>query len=111
MDEVDTNVWSEIESDSDGKFLEDHGIVEQVMPTPENNTINPIDCCRHFIIFHLTSCLSKYQRKVFFYAVFSYSAACLTSEPHCLECVKDVGIHIIIRFPFICTHTSHRHSR
>ena len=32
--EVDSNVWSEIESDSNDEFLEDHGIVEQVIPTP-----------------------------------------------------------------------------
>ena len=48
----DSNVWSEMESDFDGEFLEDHGIIEHVMPTPENNTINPIDYCRHCIIFH-----------------------------------------------------------
>ncbi|CAF4519068.1 unnamed protein product, partial [Rotaria magnacalcarata] len=28
-DEVNSNVWSEIESESDGEFLEDHGTVEQ----------------------------------------------------------------------------------
>ena len=109
-DEGDLNIWSKIQSDSDGKFLEDHEIVEQVMPTPEKNTINPIDCYRYFIIFYLTSCLSRNQRKVFFYTAFSYSIAWPTSEPHRLECVKDVGIHIIIRFPFICIGTSHRHS-
>ena len=27
-DEMDSNIWSEIQSDSDGEFLEDHGIVE-----------------------------------------------------------------------------------
>ena len=48
-DEVDLNVWSEIESDSDGEFLEDHGIVEQVMATFEDGTINPMDYYRHFI--------------------------------------------------------------
>ena len=48
-DEVNSNIWSEIESDSAGEFLEDHGIVEQVMPTFEDGTINPIDCYRCFI--------------------------------------------------------------
>ena len=48
-DEVDSNVWNEIESDSHGEFLEVRGIVEQVMPTSEDDTINPIDCYRHFI--------------------------------------------------------------
>jgi len=48
-DEVDSNAWSEIESESDGEFLEDHGIIEQVTPTSADGTINPIDCYRHFI--------------------------------------------------------------
>ena len=43
-DEVDPNVWSEIESEFDGEFLEDHGIAEQVTPISEDGTINPIDC-------------------------------------------------------------------
>ena len=40
---IRTNFWSEIESESDGEFLEDLGIVEQVTPTSEDGTINPID--------------------------------------------------------------------
>ncbi len=48
-DEVDSNVWSEIESESDGEFLEDHGIVAKVTPNSQDGTINPIDCYRHFI--------------------------------------------------------------
>ena len=48
-DEVDSNSWSEIESDSDAEFLEGHGIFEQAMPTSEDGTIDPIDCYRHFI--------------------------------------------------------------
>src|SRR5947209_27203 len=48
-DEVDSNVWSGIKSESDGEFVEDHGTVEQVMPTFEDDTINPIDCYQHFI--------------------------------------------------------------
>ena len=48
-DEVDSNIWIAIESDSDGEFLEGHGIVEQIMPTSEHGTINPIDFYRHFI--------------------------------------------------------------
>ena len=47
-DEVDSNVWSEIESKSNGEFLEDHGIVEQVTPTSEDSTINSINCYRYF---------------------------------------------------------------
>ena len=43
MMSVDSNVWSEVESESDGEFLEDHGVVEQVTPTSEDGTINPID--------------------------------------------------------------------
>ncbi|CAF3163803.1 unnamed protein product, partial [Rotaria sp. Silwood2] len=54
-DEMDSNVWSEIESESDGEFLEDHGIVEQVTPISEDGTINPIDCYRHFITDEIIS--------------------------------------------------------
>ncbi|CAF1290944.1 unnamed protein product [Rotaria sordida] len=39
-DEVDSNVWSEIESESDGEFLEDHGIIEQVTLTSEDEKGN-----------------------------------------------------------------------
>ena len=60
---MDSNVWSEIESDSNDEFLEDHGIVEQVMPTPENNTINRIDCCQHFINYISFNLLSKKRAK------------------------------------------------
>jgi hypothetical protein len=33
----------------DAEFLEDHGLVEEVTPASEDNTIDPIDCYRHFI--------------------------------------------------------------
>ena len=46
---VDSNVWSEIKSESDGECLKDYGVVESVTPTSEDGTINPIDCYRHFI--------------------------------------------------------------
>jgi len=48
-DEIDSHVWSEIDSESNSVFLEDHGIVEQVTRTFQDSTINPIDCYRHFI--------------------------------------------------------------
>ena len=48
-DEIDLNVWNEIESDSHGEFLENHGIIEQVMLKSDDGIINPIDCYRHFI--------------------------------------------------------------
>ncbi|CAF4261653.1 unnamed protein product [Rotaria sordida] len=47
---LDSQVSNEIESVSDAEFQEDHGLVEEVTPTSEDNTINPIDCYRHFII-------------------------------------------------------------
>ena len=50
-----SSVWSEIESESDGKCLEDHGMVESVTPTSEDGTINPIDCYRHFITDEVVS--------------------------------------------------------
>ena len=43
IDEVHSNVWSGIESKSNGEFLQDHGIIEQVTPTFEDGTTNPID--------------------------------------------------------------------
>ncbi|CAF4424014.1 unnamed protein product, partial [Rotaria sp. Silwood2] len=48
-DKVNSNVWSQTESEPDGEFLEDHGIVEQVTSTSKDRTINPIDCYRHII--------------------------------------------------------------
>ncbi len=44
--EMDSNVWNEIESESDAEFLEDHGLVEDVVPASEDNTV---DCYLHFI--------------------------------------------------------------
>jgi hypothetical protein len=58
-DEVDSNVWSKIESESDDEFLEDHGIIEQVTPTFDDGTINPIDCYRHFIIDEVISLMTS----------------------------------------------------
>ena len=49
VNEVDSNVWSEIKSESDGECLEDYGVVESGIPTSEDGTIDPIDCYRHFI--------------------------------------------------------------
>ncbi|CAF4545781.1 unnamed protein product, partial [Rotaria sp. Silwood2] len=54
-DEMNSNVWSEIEAEYDGEFLEDNGIVEQVTPISEDGTINPIDCYRHFITDEIIS--------------------------------------------------------
>jgi hypothetical protein len=48
-DEVGSNVWNEIESESDADFMEDHGLVEEVTSVSEDNMVNPIDCYRHFI--------------------------------------------------------------
>jgi hypothetical protein len=58
-DEVDSNGWSEIESESDGEFLEDHEIVEQVTPTSKDGTINPIDFYRHFITDEVISLMVR----------------------------------------------------
>jgi hypothetical protein len=48
-DEMSSNVWKEIESESDEEFMEDHGLVEEVTSAPEDHMVNPIDCYRHFI--------------------------------------------------------------
>ena len=48
-DEVNANIWSEIHSESDDGFQEDHGIVEKVTPTSQDSTTNCIDRYRYFI--------------------------------------------------------------
>lgn len=48
-DEMDSNVWNEIESESDEEFMEDHGLVEEVTSASEDHMVNPIDYYRHFI--------------------------------------------------------------
>ncbi|CAF1273693.1 unnamed protein product [Rotaria sp. Silwood1] len=48
-DDMDLHTWNEIEPESDAEFLEDHGLIEDVTSISEDNTINPIDCYRHFI--------------------------------------------------------------
>jgi hypothetical protein len=48
-DEINSHTWNEIEPESDAEFLEDHGLIEDVISTSEDNTINPIDCYGHFI--------------------------------------------------------------
>ena len=55
-DDMDSQVWSEIESESDNEFSEDYGMMEGVPAKSEDGVINPIDCYRHFItdeIIHL----------------------------------------------------------
>ena len=47
--EVGSHVWSDIESESDAEFMEDHVLVEEVTSASEDDMGNPIDCCRHFI--------------------------------------------------------------
>ena len=48
-DSMNSYTWNEIEPESDTEFSEDHGLIEDVTSTLEDNTINPIDCYRHFI--------------------------------------------------------------
>ncbi|UJR11934.1 hypothetical protein I4U23_016112 [Adineta vaga] len=53
--ELDLQVWNEINSESDGEFKEDYGIVEEANPTSQDNTIYPIDCYCHFITDEIIS--------------------------------------------------------
>ncbi len=46
---MDSNVWNEIKPESNAKFMEDYGLVEDVTSLIEDNTIDPVDCYRHFI--------------------------------------------------------------
>ncbi len=48
-DNMNSYTWNEIEPESNAEFLEDHGLIEDATSTSEDNTINPIDCYRHFI--------------------------------------------------------------
>ncbi|CAF4535407.1 unnamed protein product [Rotaria sp. Silwood2] len=48
-DDVDSQVWGEIESESDAEFSEDHGMVNELPANSEDTMINPIDCYRYFI--------------------------------------------------------------
>ena len=45
-DEIDSNSWNEIKSESDAEFIEDHGFVEEVTFLTEDNTIDRIDSYR-----------------------------------------------------------------
>ena len=48
-DDMDLHTWNEIEPEADAEFVEDHGLIEDVTSISEDNTINAIDCYRHFI--------------------------------------------------------------
>jgi hypothetical protein len=39
-DEMSSNVWKEIKSESDEEFMEDHGLVEEVTSAPEDHIVN-----------------------------------------------------------------------
>ena len=45
----DSHIWNEIEPESDAEFMEDYGLIEEVTFISGDNTINSIDCYRHFI--------------------------------------------------------------
>ena len=67
--EVNSHVWNDIESDSDEEFLEDHGFVQELTSVSKDDTINPIDCYRHFItdeVIDLTVCeTNRYAEQYF----------------------------------------------
>ena len=48
-DEMGSQVWSAIKSESDAEFMEDYGLVQEVTSASGDNVILPIDCYRHFI--------------------------------------------------------------
>ncbi|CAF1085913.1 unnamed protein product [Didymodactylos carnosus] len=58
-DDVDSQVWSEIESESDIEFSEDYGMMEEVPADSEDSAINPIDCYRHFITDEIISLMVR----------------------------------------------------
>lgn len=59
VDEVNSNGWYEIEPESDAEFMEDHGLVDEVISASEDNIINPIDCYRHFITDEIISLMVR----------------------------------------------------
>jgi len=58
-DDADSQVWGEIESESDTEFSEDYGMTEEVPANSEDSTINPIDCYRHFITNEIISLMVR----------------------------------------------------
>ena len=48
-DEMDSNSWNQIKSESDAEFMEEHGLDEDVTSLTKDNTIHFIDCYWHFI--------------------------------------------------------------
>lgn len=58
-DDMDSQVWSEIESESDNEFSEDYGMMEEVSTNSEDGVINPIDCYRHFITDEIISSMVR----------------------------------------------------
>jgi hypothetical protein len=58
-DEMDSNSWNEIKSESDAEFMQDHGPVEEVTSLTKDNTIDPIDCYRHFITDEIISLMVR----------------------------------------------------
>ncbi|CAF1652317.1 unnamed protein product [Adineta ricciae] len=56
--ELDSQLWNEIDSESDGEIQEDYGLVDEVNPTSQDNTTYPIDCYRHFITDEIMSLMA-----------------------------------------------------
>jgi hypothetical protein len=58
-DDMNSQVWGEIESELDTEFSEDYGMMEEVLANLEDSTINPIDCYRHFITDEIISLMVR----------------------------------------------------
>ena len=58
-DNADSQVWSEIESESDVEFLKDYRMVEEVLTDSEDSAINPIDCYRYIIADEIISLMVR----------------------------------------------------
>jgi hypothetical protein len=56
---MDSHVWGEIESESDTEFLEDYGMMEEVLANSEDSTINPVDCYRHSMTDEIISLMVR----------------------------------------------------
>lgn len=58
-EDMDSQVWDEIESEPDTEFSEDYGMMEEVSANWEDGAIIPIDCYRHFITDEIISLMIR----------------------------------------------------
>jgi hypothetical protein len=98
-DEMDSNSWNKIKSESDAEFIEDHGLIKEVTLLIEDNTIDPIDCYRHFITDEIIDLMvretNRYAQQYFqTHEIISQSKFCQWKPNTDQEMLKFLGIVI-----------------